>query len=253
MAPCWVMTMSDYFGSLYLRFWGPKLEAVAEREVADILGIYEVYAGSKPQRVFDLGAGWGRHMIVFHSKGIEPWGIEKEEVFVRHFRETAPEEIKDHLILGDITQWQVPDDMKGTFDLALSLFSSIGWSDDTKVFQRAYDILKPGGIFIVDTDNRDAYVIKPPSRTWQKVEGGIALDKHRINWKDSILITKREIHANDGNIYTLNRQMRLYSLHEIVAMAQQAGLTFLGAFGDLHMGGWSIRAGRNVVVLKKEG
>lgn len=248
-----MMKMSEYFSNLYLKFWGPKLDRLAEKEVSDILGIYEVYVGRKPQKVFDLGAGWGRHMLIFHEKGIEPWGIEREEIFVKHFRETAPNEIKNHLIYEDITQWQIPEDMQGQFDLALSLFSSIGWSDDNKVFQKAHDILKPGGIFIVDTDNRDAYVVKPPSRTWQKVEGGIVLDKHRINWKDSMLITKREIHAEDGNIYTLNRQMRLYSLHEIVAMAENTGLTFLGAFGDLHMGGWSIRAGRNVVVLKKEG
>ncbi len=243
--------MSSYFGEIYLRFWKEKLDKVADREVSDIVGIYQTYKGKKPKRVFDIGAGWGRHMIKLYSRGIETWGIEKEPIFVKAFTEEAPPQLKGHLIQGDITQWKVPEELKGTFDMAISLFSSIGWSDDSMLFKKVYLLLSKGGLFIVDTDNRDGYVIHPPSRTWQRVEGGVVLDKHKINWTTSKLITTREIHSDTGEIFTLKREMRLYSLHELINMASETGFSFLGAFSDLHMRGWTPRSGRNVVIFEK--
>ena len=246
--------MSEYFGELYLRFFAPKLDKLADREVENIIGIYKIYKDEKkPERIFDLGAGWGRHILSFYKKGIIAYGIEREEVFVDHFRKNAPSQIRDHLIQGDITSWEIPESMQHAFDLVISLFSSIGWSEDKRIFQVASRLLKHEGIFIVDTDNRDGYVIHPPKRTWQRVEGGIALDKHHINWTNSTLLTKREIHTTDGEIYTLIRKMRLYSIHELIQMAKEAGFLFLGAFSNLHMSSWSIRSGRIVLILKKEG
>ncbi len=247
--------MSDsYFGELYLRFWRKKLDKVAEREVKEILSLYEVYVSGKPRCIFDLGAGWGRHMLRFPGN-VDVWGIEKEDVFVETYRKEAPEGLKDHLFHGDIATFSVPEHLQGRCNLALSLFSSLGWNEeaDRKAFHVASTLLEEGGIFIIDTDNRDAYAIHPPSRTWQKVDGGIVLDKHRINWTESTLITQREIHTESGEVITLKRQMRLYSLHEIVNMGRTVGLSFEGAFSNLHMGAWSIRSGRNVVVLRKEG
>lgn len=246
--------MSEYFGELYLKFFAHKLDKLADREVENIIGIYKTYKDEKkPEKIFDLGAGWGRHILSFYQRGIIAYGIEREEIFVEHFRKNAPAQIKDHIIQGDITSWDIPESMQHTFDLVISLFSSIGWSDDKRIFQVASGLLKHEGIFIVDTDNRDGYVIHPPKRTWQRIKGGIVLDKHHINWTDSTLTTKREIHTTDGQIYTLIRKMRLYSIHELIEMAKEAGFVFLGAFSNLHMGSWSIRSGRIVLILKKEG
>ncbi len=245
---------NGYFGELYLRFWRKKLDEVADREVKEILSLYEVYGSGKPRCVFDLGAGWGRHMLRF-PESVDVWGIEREKVFVETYRKEAPDGLKDHLFQGDIANFSVPENLWGKCQLVISLFSSLGWDEETdrKAFHVASTLLEKGGIFIVDADNRDAYAIHPPSRTWQKVDGGIVLDKHRINWTDSTLITKREIHTERGEVITLKRQMRLYSLHEIVNIGKYVGLSFEGAFSNLHMGAWSIRSGRNVVVLRKEG
>ncbi len=230
------------------------MDEAAEREVKDILSLYAIYSEKPPTCVFDLGAGWGRHLLRF-PQGVDVWGIEREDAFIQTYRNEAPQGLKDHLFHGDIATFSVPEHLRGRCNLVISLFSSLGWDEeaDRKAFYVAYTLLEEGGLFIVDTDNRDAYAIHPPSRTWQKVDGGIVLDKHRINWTESKLITKREIHTETGEVITLKRQMRLYSLHEIVNMGKAAGLSFLGAFSSLHIGVWSIRSGRNVVVLGKEG
>jgi cytidyltransferase-like protein len=71
--------------------------------------IKEVFA---PQRVLDMGCGPGALMYLLHEIGIEADGVD----FSATSKEIAPQEVKDHIRLGSITDIDLPND---SYDLVI--------------------------------------------------------------------------------------------------------------------------------------
>lgn len=66
----------------------------------------------QPQRVLDMGCGPGILMYLLHELGIESDGID----FSPQSRVLAPEAVRDHIIIGSVTETHVPDH---TYDLVI--------------------------------------------------------------------------------------------------------------------------------------
>ena len=74
------------------------------------------------------------------------------------------------LACQDIRDMEFPAE----FDLAVNLFSSIGYfsdDEDRLVVDRFWRALKPGGMFVLDTRNRDQLVRSLPPEERKRVDG----------------------------------------------------------------------------------
>ncbi len=235
----------EYFTDIYIRFFREKLDQRAEEEVRQVLEIYRRLRGREPATIVDAGAGWGRHLRVLLEMGYDAYGVEKSPEMAGVFHRELPQ-WADRLAVSSWSRWNPP----APADLIINLFSSIGWGEDDALFEAAGRWLHPGGVLIVETDNRDGYVARPPGRSWQRVSGGYCLDSHKIDWKTSTLKTNRRIVAG-GETYTLRRTLRLFSLHELVDMARPHGLTVAGVWSDLSMSPFRIGSPRMVIAFTK--
>src|SRR5207244_1038337 len=101
------------------------------------------------------------------------------------------------LVCQDIRDMEFP----GEFDLAVNLFSSIGYfsdDEDRLVIDRFWRALKPGGVFVLDTRNRDQLVRSLPPEERKRVNGWTlrienAFDPATSRWRARWWRSKRAI------------------------------------------------------------
>src|SRR5207244_8405517 len=124
----------------------------AATDVQWITGIAGLDAAA---RVLDAPCGFGRHSIEFGRLGHRVTGVDFSETELDRARKAAQEAgVSLTLVCQDIRDMEFPSE----FDVAVNLFSSIGYfadDEDRLVVDRFWRALKPGGVFVLDTRNRD--------------------------------------------------------------------------------------------------
>src|SRR5262245_1188187 len=132
---------------------GLESEVDAEAEIAWILGHVGPPAAG---RVLAAPCGFGRHSVVLARRGFDVTGVDLSETELRRAKErAAAADVALQLVRQDMRDM----DFSGEFDLALNLFSSIGFftdDEDRLLIDRFCPALKPGGAFVLDTRTRDA-------------------------------------------------------------------------------------------------
>lgn len=140
----------------------------AATEVQWIAGITGLEAGAS---VLDAPCGFGRHSIELGRLGYQVTGVDFSETELERAGKAAREAgVSLTLVCQDIRDMEFPAE----FDLAVNLFSSIGYfsdDEDRLVVDRFWRALKPGGMFVLDTRNRDQLVRSLPPEERKRVNG----------------------------------------------------------------------------------
>ena len=115
-----------------------------------------------PGRAIDLACGEGRNALWLATLGWDVTGVDFNETELGRAREAAARAGVKLTLLG-----QDMRDMEfaAEFDLAVNLFSSIGYftdDEDRLLLDRFWRALVPGGTFVLDTRNRDQVVRSLP-------------------------------------------------------------------------------------------
>jgi SAM-dependent methyltransferase len=144
---------SDYdpFAWLYANAWGEPFHRAVQAPLE------RVFYPHLPARakVLDLCCGDGRLAAVLAQRGYSVTGIDGSEEMLSYARERCP---KARFLLADARDFELPP----TFHAVLSTFDSLNHVMTTahlaRVFQRVWDCLRPGGIFLFDLNREEAYV-----------------------------------------------------------------------------------------------
>jgi 2-polyprenyl-3-methyl-5-hydroxy-6-metoxy-1,4-benzoquinol methylase len=112
------------------------------------VGLYRMLIGSGSRRILDVGCGNGRFLAILREHGDPAWqvvGVDFDEKAVRQCRERG---FEAHA--ARVEEYQAE---RATFDgiIMLQLIEHV--EDPTKVASSVFDLLKPGGCFIVETPN----------------------------------------------------------------------------------------------------
>src|SRR5207245_11453866 len=122
-------------------------------------------------RVLDAPCGFGRHSVECARRDCETTGVDFSETELGRARRAAGEAgVSLALVCQDIRDMEFSSE----FDLAVNLFSSIGYfsdDEDRLVMDRFWRALRPGGVFILDTRNRDQLVRSLPPEERKRVNG----------------------------------------------------------------------------------
>ena len=226
---------------------GFESEAAAETEIGWILDHVRPPAGG---RVLDAPCGFGRHSLALARRGFVVTGVDLSDTELQRARERAA--AAAGLALRLIQQDMRDMDFSGEFDLALNLFSSIGYfsdDEDRLLLDRFCTGLRPGGAFVLDTRNRDHFIRHFPPEESVAVPGGTVRIRNRFDFTTSRV--HQEWWVEDGTRLLDRLEIRLYSAHELFRMLRPERWSSVELFGGLDGRPFEIDSPRLVLVATK--
>ena len=210
--------------------WYLPLDATAVSEVEQVLRLLPLPLGAP---VLDLCCGHGRHAVELARRGYRVTGLDLSPERLAMARERAARAGVE-LALVEADMRQIP---RAGFTAVLVLYESFGFLDTDaehlQALQAVRAALAPGGHLLLQVDNRDQ-VLTQPSRQWGEYEG-------LVWWADNRFepLTSRNhlrytgLHRPSGESFEQSLHYRLFSLHELKALVEAAGLELLACWGSL--------------------
>jgi len=139
------------------------------------------------------------------------------------------------------------------FSAVVSLWTSIGWDqsdqEEQELFRKLSEFLSPGGLLLLDVDNLKGWQARFCRKWWERVDGGYVLDQHAL--KGSKLTTTRQFLLDAGSTYKVTRQLKLYTLEDLQALAEPYQLFLRATYRDLSGNPFYPEAPRIVAVFEK--
>jgi SAM-dependent methyltransferase len=225
---------------------GLESEADAESEVGWILGHVAPAAGG---RILDAPCGFGRHSLALARRGFDVTGVDLSETELQRAKERAA---GARLPLQLVRQDMRDMEFSGEFDVALNLFSSIGFfsdDEDRLLLDRFCTALKPGGAFVLDTRNRDFAIHDiAPEEIVRLPEGAIRV-KNRFDVRTS-RVQQTWWLEKDRRLLG-ETEIRLYSAHELLRMLRPERWSQVELFGGLDGRPFALDSPRIVLVATK--
>jgi SAM-dependent methyltransferase len=235
----------------FLESW-PKIsqgfesEAAAESEIAWIL---DHVRPPTDGRVLDAPCGFGRHSLALARRGFAVTGVDLSETELGRARARAA---AAGLALTLIQQDMRDMDFPGEFDLALNLFSSIGYfsdDEDRLLVDRFCTALRPGGVFVLDTRNRDYFVHQFPGEETVPIPQGTVRVKNTFDFTTSRVRQDWTLEGPQESLEAL--EIRLYSPHELFRMFRPERWSRVECYGGLDGRPFGLESPRIVLVATK--
>ena len=199
--------------------------------------------------VLDAPCGFGRHSVEFARRGYHVTGVDFNETEVERARSAAKSaRVTLRLMCQDMRDMEFSSE----FDLALNLFSSIGFftdDEDRLLLDRFCTALKPGGAFVLDTRNRDFTIHGVAAEEMVRLPEGAVRVKNRFDMRTS------RVHQSwwleKDNRLLGETEIRLYSVHELLRMLRPERWSQVELFGGLDGRPFTLESPRIVLVATK--
>jgi SAM-dependent methyltransferase len=220
-----------YNRQIYFDLYEEEDTKLAEKEIQQVVTLLHPADGA---HILDLCCGYGRHSIPLAQRGFQVTGVDLSAKQIQHAREVAS---KAHTHLD----FHVADARKlnfqGVFEVVLSMFVSFGFfNDETEnkaMLQGVFRALKPGGRFLLDFWNREKEIREFKPTTSEKIRDVIILKEWqfdvlagRLNWTNTVIFP-------DGKRESWEHSVRAYTVAELKALLEEAGLKFEAVYGSL--------------------
>lgn len=234
-----------------------------EKEIEGLLKIFQKYNVPENGAILDLACGIGRHSVPLAKKGYNVTGVDFSPTYISNAKEYANEyKVTESVdfVEGDMRNVEgLLRQYTDCYDVVLNLFTSMGYWDeetDRQIFTQAYNLTKQGGIFIIQTANRDFLVKNFQARDWTSWEGGLVMfAERRLNLENSRMYNVwkyfDQIDDDLKHLSTFEVDHRVYSLHELKRQVEDSGWSYESCYGGLDMEDFSIDTFNMILIAKK--
>jgi ubiquinone/menaquinone biosynthesis C-methylase UbiE len=188
----------------------------------------------KPGRKFlDCPCGIGRISLPVAKKGVRVTGVDIIPSYLDEISKKAKRSsLKIELMHSDMRRINFDSE----FHAAGNLWTSFGFfekeSDNRLVVSKMYKALKPGGKFMLHVINRDWIITNFKPRDWHEMEGVKSMEERYIDYRTSIVHGLWHF-IKDGEEKIIESPIRLYSLHELIAIFRSAGFVDIENYGSM--------------------
>lgn len=201
-------------------------------------------------QILDVCCGKGRHAIELARKGFSLAALDFVPTYLEEIQQIA---IHENLALQTFTMDVRNISFEHQFDKAYLMFTSFGYFSDLENNQLLMNLnmaLKKGGLLLIDIENRD-YILKNfIYEKWREKEFGLLLERHKYFPETSHQTTRRIQYFKDGTQKESHRDLRLYSLHELLAIASKANLKVVKIMGDYNAKPFQINSPRIIAIFQ---
>jgi SAM-dependent methyltransferase len=183
-------------------------------------------------RALDLCCGMGRISVELARRGWRVSGVDITRSYLEAARELADaEEAEVEFLREDARAFVRP----GAFDVALNLYVSFGYfddsADDLRMARNARESLAPGGCFIIETLGKEVAVRDYSGGEWFERGGYTVLTDYEVvdAWA---ALRNRWILIKDGERFERSFDQRLYAGTELRRLLLEAGFSSVELYGD---------------------
>ena len=233
----------------------------AENQINAIQEILTKYDVPENSKLLDLACGIGRHSVELASRGYHVVGVD----ISKEYLETAQQMATDRrvssycqFIRGDMRQIKSVLHNYEEFDVIVNLFTSFGYYDDEtdrKILRDIRDLVRKGGLFIIDIMNRDYFIRNIRSmHISNPTDEHLHIEETKLNLENSRLHAVWKIYkpVGDDREYqeTITIDNRLFSLHELKSWLEEAGWSYLEVYGSYDLSPLKFDSKRLIVVAR---
>lgn len=241
---------NTFFEGIYQQAWRYMMPPGLTLAEADF--IWEVASLQPGQRVLDLMCGYGRHTFELAHRGAHVTAVDNLASYIEEIQEKAaatPLPVK--AICADIVDLKLDD----TFDAAICMGNSFAFFDQEDamaILQRVAGLLKPGGIFLINSWMVAEVAIRHfKERDWHWAgEFQCVLDS-RYLLSPSRIETEQTIIAPDGTIEKRKGVDYIFTLNELEAMAVEAGLRLKNVYSTPRKKAFALGDGVVYLILER--
>lgn len=226
----------------------PAMMEKAPAEVEDIIQLLLLQPGAT---ILDLPCGPGRHSIEFAKRGFNVTAVDRTRAFLDRARSAAREaSVSVEFHQDDMRRFSRP----GTFDVALCLFTSIGYfasrDEELAALSNYHRNLKPGGTLVLELMGKEVLARIHQERTWSEQDGSILLNQHELldGWTK---VRNRWTLINGAERRTFEFTHWLYSATELRQLLAEAGFVSTEAYASLKGDPYDSKANRLVVIARR--
>lgn len=186
----------------------------------------------KEIRILDQCCGFGRISLEMARRGFSVTGVDITKSYLDTARDDAAyESIPVELIEADVRSF-VRDSF---FDVVTNLYISFGYcadsAQDRLIVKNAFESLKPGGVFILETFGKEIAVRDFIEREWFTRAGFMVLTEYKPvqAWEQ---LENRWILVKDGKQIEKIFTQRLYAGSELRNLFREVGFKEIELYGD---------------------
>jgi len=202
-------------------------------------------------KVLDICCGFGRMSAELARREFAVTGVDITESYLRTAKEEASyENLNIEYIHSDARDFKRPN----FFDVALNIYISFGYfakrEDDLLLVSNAFESLKSGGTFIVETLGKEIAVRDFIEGEWFERAGLTVLTRYEP--LDAWTFLKNHwILLKDGKKFERVLTQRLYSASELRDLLLEAGFAKVEIYGDWDERPYNQRALKLIAVGRK--
>jgi SAM-dependent methyltransferase len=226
-------TWDAFFTDFYLRAYAG---APAQDDQAGEQALAAVRLAGAPEGgdVLDVPCGFGRHTVPLGAAGYRAVGADRSQALLDEARRRAAGARWPKLVRADYRELPFAD---GSFDVALNLFTSLGYlgdEQDERALTEIGRVLRSDGSLVIETMHRDRLLRGFNERDWQLVgEGRLLLEQRTFDHASGVAQTTQTLIDRDGTRDSRTFSIRVYSTTELLAMLERAGFADARCYGDL--------------------
>jgi cyclopropane fatty-acyl-phospholipid synthase-like methyltransferase len=184
-------------------------------------------------KLLDCPCGIGRISLPLAKKGVKVTGV---DITLEYLDELAEKALKSKLKIDLMHSDMRKINFKNHFNAAMNFGTSFGYfdkeSDDCLTLKKVYQALKPGGLFLLHTINRDWILKHFQSSDWQNIKDMRLLQSRKFDYSTSRMQDVWIFQKGDKE-YKHMTDLRLYSYHEVLRIMEAVGFKDIECFGSI--------------------
>jgi ubiquinone/menaquinone biosynthesis C-methylase UbiE len=200
--------------------------------------------------VLDVPCGFGRHSMPLARAGYRVVGVDRAQTLLDEARRRRGGERWPKLVRADYRELPLP---AASFDLALNLFTSLGYlgdEEDTRALAEIGRVLRPGGRLVIEAMHRDLLVSNFHEQDWRLLgEGRLLLEQRTFDPVSGVAQMTQTLVDPTGARDSRMESLRVYTATELIAMLDRSGFAEAKCYGDLD--GGALGTGTRLVIVAR--